>query len=81
MSETQKTLTLAEIVAEMRNGAIPKHRTDHELLALYADRIEAVARRAYNEIDSAVCAIEDASHFDIDDVRKAMNSTIGDYYE
>ncbi|MBQ3340926.1 MAG: hypothetical protein IJG84_03450 [Kiritimatiellae bacterium] len=45
------------------------------------DRIEATAKRAYNEIDTAVCSIEDASHFDIDDVRKAMERTIGDYYE
>ena len=29
----------------------------------------------------AVCGIEDASHYDIDDVRKAMEKTIGDYYE
>lgn len=34
---------IADIVAEMRYGAIPKHQTDHELLALYADRIEAAA--------------------------------------
>ena len=37
--------TIADIVAQMRNGTIPKHRTDHELLALYADRIEAAAKR------------------------------------
>ena len=37
--------TIADIAAQMRNGTIPKHRTDHELLALYADRIEAAAKR------------------------------------
>ncbi len=36
---------IADIVAEMRYGAIPKHQTDHELLAIYADRIEAAAKR------------------------------------
>ena len=28
-----------------------------------------------------VCGIDEASSFDIDDVRKAMESTIGEYYE
>jgi len=37
--------TIADIEAEMRYGTIPKHRTDHELLALYADRIEAALKR------------------------------------
>lgn len=45
------------------------------------DRIEATAKRAYHEIDTAVCAIDDATSADIDDVRKVMESTIGDYYE
>lgn len=72
---------IADIVAEMRYGTVPKHQTDHELLALYADRIEAAAKRAYNDIDSAVCGIEDASNYDIDGVRMAMDKTIGDYYE
>ncbi len=37
--------TLADIMAGMRYGTVPKHQTDHELLALYADRIEAAAKR------------------------------------
>jgi len=73
--------TIKDIVGEMRYGTVPKHQTDHELLAIYADRIEAAAKRAYNDIDSAVCGIEDASHYDIDNVRRAMEKTIGDYYE
>ena len=44
-NESEKRETLVDIVEEMRNGTIPKHRTDHELLALYADRIEAAAKR------------------------------------
>ena len=37
--------SIADIVAGMRYGTIPKHRTDHELLALFADRIEAAEKR------------------------------------
>lgn len=37
--------TIADIVSAMRNGTIPRHRTDHELLTLYADRIEAAWKR------------------------------------
>ena len=47
----------------------------------YADRIEASAKRAYNQIDLEVCSIDEASSVDIDSVRKAMDKTIGDYYE
>lgn len=54
---------------------------DAKYLSQIADRIEAVAKRAYNAIDKAVCGIEDASHYDIDGVRMAMEKTIGDYYE
>lgn len=46
--------TLADIVAEMRYGAIPKHQTDHELLAIYADRIEAASRREIKAWKEAV---------------------------
>lgn len=78
MSEHNETL--AEIVAMLRANARGK-RFDAFSFTSLADHIEAIARRAYNEIDTAVCSIEDASHFDIDDVRKAMARTIGDYYE
>lgn len=77
--------TISDIVAEIRSNEGDMYDTTitmfaeefHEL----ADRLEAVAIRAYNEIDSAVCGIDNASHYDIDDVRKAMDATIGDYYE
>ena len=42
--------TIADIVAAMRNGTIPKHRTDHELLALYAARIQASAQRVASKM-------------------------------
>ena len=79
--------TLEDIVDDIRaqNQGLPE---DGYALSPYvsdllrlADRIEAAAKRAYNDIDSAVCGIEDASHYDIDNVRRAMEKTIGDYYE
>jgi methylaspartate ammonia-lyase len=50
-------------------------------LSKLADRIDELASSAYNRIDIEVCGIEDASHFDIDDVRSIMEETLGDYYE
>lgn len=77
--------TIAEIVAEMRELAADIEAGNavvgQTVWRNYADRIEAVAKRAYNNIDSAVCGIEDVSHYDIDGVRMAMDKTIGDYYE
>ena len=81
MAETTEAKTLADVLAEMRSGPIPRHRHDRELLQLFADRIEAIAKRAYYEIDHAVCAIEEAFSYDIDNVREAMDGTIGDCYE
>ena len=89
---SEKEETLADIVAEKRaqaNKIEGKAGRDanqfqreliHDLRA-EADRIEAIAKRAYNNIDSAVCAIDDISTYDIDGVRIAMDSTLGDYYE
>jgi hypothetical protein len=59
--------TMMEMEAKMRKS--------------FANRIEAAARRAYNEIDSAVCGIEDATSGEIGAVRKVMDETIGDHYE
>lgn len=60
-----KQETIADIVAEMR-----KHQeymrcaqmpyTEH-LLRTFADRIEAAAKRAYEQIALEVCAIDDAA--------------------
>ena len=61
MEPKEANETIADIVAEMRYGTIPKHRTDHELLALYADRIEAAWKReskaiaTENAVLPAVC--------------------------
>ena len=77
---------IADIVAEYRRDyedmkAKRLYLPTAEYLRRLLDRIEAAAKRAYNDIDSAVCGIEDASHYDIDGVRMAMDKTIGDYYE
>ena len=85
----EKQETIDDIVREMSNlGKLDEKSTDKSSRSLmglgfrtYADRIKAAARRAYNEIDSSVCGIDSATSSDIDDVRKAMDKTIGDYYE
>ena len=79
----EKQETVADIVAEMRGIVKPGETLEHtyELLNGLADRIEAVARRALNEIDGSVCATEDISSVDIDYIRLHMKNTIGDYYE
>ena len=41
--------TVADVVREMRNGRIPQHRRDDELLRKFADRIEAAHRRFYDK--------------------------------
>lgn len=72
--------TLKEIIAWLRDPKIksPMRKTWREVLA---NRLEEVAKRAYEEIDKAVTGIEDASSSEIDAVRKEMERTIGDYYE
>ena len=70
--------TLEKVIAEIRRDI---KDGNNFYAANLPDRLEAIAKRAYNDIDSVVCGIEDASHYDIDDVRKAMDNTIGDYYE
>lgn len=80
MNNEPENDTLEKVIAEMRNRSSGDGWLQTVLKA-YANRLEAIAERAYNAIDSAVCGIEDISHYDIDDVRKAMDKTIGDYYE
>ena len=72
--------TLKEIIAWLRDPKIksPMRKTWREVLA---NRLEEAAKRAYEEIDKAVTGIEDAASSEIDEVREAMESTIGDYYE
>ena len=70
MSEHNETL--AEIAAGMRCGTIPKHRTDHELLALYADRIEAAWKREREELE------EYAKSKMLDGATIIDNRTVGD---
>ena len=78
MSENE---TIADIVAQIRAVAHIQTADTPRSVLQFADRIEAAARRAYNKIDSSVCGIDSATSSDIDDVRKAMDKTIGDYYE
>ena len=75
-----KEETLKEIIAWLRDPKIksPMRKTWREVLA---NRLEATAKRAYEEIDKAVTGIEDASSSEIGDVREVMERTIGDYYE
>lgn len=80
MNNEPENDTLEKVIAEMRNRSSGDGWLQTVLKA-YANRLEAIAEHAYNAIDSAVCGIEDISHYDIDDVRKAMDKTIGDYYE
>ena len=75
-----KEETPKEIIAWLRDPKIksPMRKTWREVLA---NRLEATAKRAYEEIDKAVTGIEDASSSEIGDVREVMERTIGDYYE
>lgn len=89
-SENESRETVADIVADIRERAENAMRNGERLvhneavamlLRSIADRIEAAARRAYAEIDSAVCGIECADSIDIDAVRAALDNTIGESYE
>lgn len=54
---SEKNETLAEIAAEMRNGPIPRHRRDQELLRFFADRIEAAHKREKAEAEADALAV------------------------
>lgn len=71
--------TIEDIVAEMREYESTPPPRDAWLDL--AGRIEATARLAYDKIDRAVCSIEEVASCEIDDVRRAMDKTLGDYYE
>lgn len=88
--------TVADIVAAMRAMARvsetfvdrfsnPCLRTMTEMEAKMrkslADRIEAAARRAYNEIDRAVRETGRVNAEGVELIRTAMNNTIGEYCE
>ena len=77
--------TLADIVAEMRRGTnLPGYWRScdlNEILQYHANHIEAAAKRAYHDVDVAVCSIDCAARGDIDNVRMAMDRTLGVYYE
>lgn len=72
--------TVADIVAAMRLNK-KKERYYGTAFHLYADRIEAAAKRAWNEVDDEVRWQEDTQEVDAGRVRRVMNGTLGDYYE
>lgn len=94
--EQESRETVADIVAAMRAMARvsetfvdrfsnPCLRTMTEMEAKMrkslADRIEAAARRAYNEIDRAVRETGRVNAEGVELIRTAMNNTIGEYCE
>ena len=76
--------TISEIVEEYRldipamQRGLMKPPSPH-YLCIVLDRIDNAARRAYNEIDRALCGIDSATSSDIDFVRSKMDITIGEY--
>lgn len=79
--------TLEDIVADIRMQNQGLREDANALSPLVcdllhlADRIEAAAKRTYAAVDYAVANIEDASSSEITFVRRALEKTIGDYYE
>lgn len=94
-AETTETKTLDQIVAELRSlmkGAeLSIHPRDDlptvfgKPLMVYfadlADQIEATAKRAYNEVDHAVCAIEEAKKESAVGNMAAMREALESYVE
>lgn len=82
----EKHKTIEALIREYRADAdkmdareLPLPTTGY--LRTMLERVEAACIRAYNEIDSAVCATEDISSVDIDYIRMHIDQTIGDYHE
>lgn len=65
---------LEEILSEMRRGTIPKHRTDHELLSLYADRIEAAVKRGREELSRRLAAAHEVAENFKNTLTKALDT-------
>lgn len=72
---------LRECRRDMRLFDKQRIRATTTYVRLLLKRVEDACKRAYSEIDKAVCFIDGADSFDIDDVRRAMENTIGEYYE
>ena len=60
---TETEETGVGIIAEMREGPIPRHQHDRELLHHYADRLEAALRRESGDCAKLRDALEDARNF------------------
>ena len=80
MNNESEDDTLEKVIAEMRNRSSGDGWLQTVLKA-YANRLEAIAKRAYHDIDFELCSIDSATSDEINDVREAMDKTIGDYYE
>lgn len=57
------------------------YKTQTEIYSILADRLEAAARRAYNEIDRAVRETGRVNAEGVELIRTAMDETIGGYCE
>lgn len=76
--ETNDNDTLEKVIAEIRRDI---KNGNNFYAANLPDRLEAIAKRAYHDIDFELCSIDSATSDEINDVREAMDKTIGDYYE
>lgn len=68
---TDRKETIKDIAANLRRYVLPS----------VADKLDAIAKRLYSEIDTAICSIDEASNTDIENIRKIMDENLGDYYE
>lgn len=68
---TETEETGAGIIAEMREGPIPRHQHDRELLHHYADRLEAALVRECGDVVKLREALEKIAHYT--DSRVAMD--------
>ena len=56
----EKQETIADVVREMRNGRIPQHLHDDELLRKFADRIEAKDSELSGKCYEAIVRVQEA---------------------
>ena len=73
-----------DVAAKMKSGEMVSDQYAREVVAdlrKEADRLEAAARRAYNEIDRAVRETGRVNAEGVELIRTAMNNTIGEYCE
>lgn len=84
--EPNETLSLEALIAKFRADAdkMDAHELPYpttQYLRMLLERVEAACRRAYDEIEAAVCSLVGISYSAEDFIRERMDKTIGDYYE